>query len=95
MKLRTMDTVNLYPKVSRTHLYHVLFPRIQRHFGPSKAKLVQFIITLVVELFAAIFVTVNDEIFENLDGIPTGCSPAVIIANCYLAAFDEWVVDHL
>ena len=91
MQWVTLDNVNLYPSVSRQHLFVKLgsFLRQKVH----NYSFCTFILRILELVRDASVVTWKGEFFESQDGIPTSLSVASILANLYL--YYLWRFDFL
>lgn len=93
-KLRTMDVRNLYPSIDRAHMMAVLAPRI-RQFWAEKPSFATFLLQMIELLLSSVYVVFRSNTLECNNGVPTGLSAGVMLANIYLASFDEFVVTRL
>lgn len=93
-RLSTVDVVNLYPSVRRPHLFPILSRRIRGHW-PNDVAFTTLLFSLIALAFRAIHVTFEGVVYDNEDGIPTGMAPAALIANVYLADFDNYCIPRL
>ena len=92
MQFVTLDIVNLYPSVNRTHLLSVVGPFIRRSFNNSA--LGYFIVRVVELVLEASVVSFQGLIYGSQGGIPTGLSVAGILANIYLWHFDQYMLQN-
>jgi hypothetical protein len=88
--LRTMDVINLYPSIDRRHLLQVLGRKIWARWAADPAK-ADFLVKMLELVLSSLYVTFNGVILQCDDGVPTGMSTGVILANVYLDDFDEYV----
>lgn len=92
MQWVTLDVVNLYPSVSRQHLFAKLGPFLRQKV--HNYSLCTFILRILELILDASVVTWKGEFFESQDGIPTGLSVASILANLYLWHFDCFLEER-
>ena len=86
---RTMDVINLYPQVPRAHMMVEIALLIRQAHSWSLAN---FLIELIKLVMQGSYVQYQQQIYESEDGIPTGLSPAVILANLYMTCFDRYLL---
>jgi len=89
MAFVTLDIVNLYPSVDRSHFMSLvssfLHSRIQPH------SLCVFVVRLLELVLDACLVTYGGKTYASNDGIPTGLAVAGTVANIYLWHLDGFI----
>ena len=87
----TIDAKNLYPSINQRHLLEVITVRIRKSMlSWSKQCL---LITMIDLVQRAQHVRHRGQIWQCIRGIATGSAAGVVLANFYLATFDEFVME--
>ena len=88
--LATIDVTNLYPSVIHKHLFQQLRSRIIEYGADSVAKIA---VDILLVVFQGSLIEFEGHSWQPRQGIPTGTSPGVVVANVYLDGLDKWLVS--
>ena len=89
MQLVTLDVINLYPSICRSHLLSLLVPFIRTHIACQQ--LATFVTKVLELVLSVVFVEFEGVLYKAEDGIPTGLSVAGVLANLYLSHLDSFL----
>ena len=89
MHLITLDVVNLYPSICRSHMLSLVVPLIRSKFACQQ--LATFVIEVLAMVLSVVFVEFEGVLYKAEEGIPTGLSVAGVLANLYLSHFDSFL----
>lgn len=93
MQLITLDVINLYPSICRSHLLSLIVPFIRAKM--SCQRLATFVTKVLEMVLSVVFVEFEGVLYKAEEGIPTGLSVASVLANLYLSHLDSFLQRSL
>eukprot|EP00971_Amphidinium_carterae_P274704 5451277-Amphidinium_carterae.1 len=91
LQLVSFDITSLYPSISIPHCIEVLARAIRAKFQRAEA---DPLVRLVGAILSLNWVSFKNAYYCIVQGIATGSSAAVVLANAYLLEFDRHVLDE-
>ena len=89
MQLITLDAINLYPSICRTHMLSLIVPFIRARIACQQ--LATFVTKVLEMVLSVVFVEFGGVLYKAEEGIPTGLSVAGVLANLYLSHLDSFL----
>ena len=89
MQLITLDAINLYPSICRTHMLSLIVPLIRARIACQQ--LATFVTKVLEMVLSVVFVEFGGVLYKAEEGIPSGLSVAGVLANLYLSHLDSFL----
>ena len=93
MQLITLDVINLYPSICRSHMLSLIVSFIRAQIACQQ--LATFVIKTLEMVLSVVFVEFEGVLYKAEEGIPTGLSVAGVLANLYLSHLDSFLQSSL